>query len=254
MRWIMKISPQFLALALGMGLCSTLPLRAAEPASPEAAAQARLHGKQFRTVTVAVADHVATLSGSVDLYAAKADAERRVRKASGVKAVRNLITVAGASVPDAQLEAKLSRELAYDRVGYGNVFNAIELRVTNGVVYLTGHARTYVDKDSALALVAYTQGVKDVVDAVEVDPVSGMDDRTRMAVARAVYGYPSLNRYAIDPAKPIRITVQNGHVELSGVVDSESDRNVAFLEANAVPGVFSVTNHLRVAGKPVEHP
>ena len=54
----------------------------------------------------------------------------------------------------------------------------------------------------------------------------------------------------MDPAKPIRISVQNGHVELSGVVDSKSDRDVAGIQANGVPGVFSVKNNLQVAGQP----
>ena len=73
-----------------------------------------------------------------------------------------------------------------------------------------------------------------------------------MAVARAVYGFPSLNKYAIDPVKPIRISVQNGNVELYGVVDSEADKDAAFIRANGVPGVFSVKNYLQVANQPAE--
>jgi osmotically-inducible protein OsmY len=76
-----------------------------------------------------------------------------------------------------------------------------------------------------------------------------MDDRIRIATARAVYGAPQLNRYAMDPAKPIRITVVNGNVTLSGVVDSQGDKDIANIRANGVPGVFKVTNNLEVAGK-----
>jgi osmotically-inducible protein OsmY len=250
----LRFSRPLLAAVLFCGALMALPALAETPGTPLAAAQARLHGKQFHNVSVTVEDGIATLAGTVDLYAVKADAEHRVRKAAGVKAVRNHIDVNGATVADPVLENKLLKQLTYDRVGYGNVFNAIGLRVANGVVYLNGHARTPMDKDSALALVAYTKGVKDVVDAIDVDPVSSMDDRARFALYRAVYGFPSLNRYAIDPAKPIRISVQNGHVELYGTVDSEMDKNVAYMEANSVPGVFSVTNHLQVAGKPTERP
>jgi osmotically-inducible protein OsmY len=117
---------------------------------------------------------------------------------------------------------------------------------------LGGHSHDYPNRDSALAVVSTQPGVKDVVDNIEVDPVSPMDDGIRVAVARAVYGFSSLNRYAIDPAKPIRISVQNGHVELYGVVDSQADKNVAGIQANSVPGVFSVENHLEVAGQPGE--
>ena len=166
--------------------------------------------------------------------------------------MRNEIQVAGPSISDAQLKEKLLEKLQYDRVGYGNVFNAISLDVRDGVVTLGGHARTDVDKDSALALVSTYPGVKDVSDEIQIDPVSIMDDQTRLKVARAVYGYPSLNKYAIDPAKSIRISVQNGNVELYGVVDTQSDKDVAYLRANQVPGVFSVKNYLQVANQAPE--
>lgn len=213
--------------------------------------QKKLDKKQFNNVKSTVdGDGIVTLTGSVDLYEYKADAERRASKVKGVKGVRDQIQVAGPNVSDQELQQKLVEKLQYDRVGYGNLFNAISVNVQDGVVTLGGHARTYVDRDSALALVSTFPGVKGVNDDVEVDPTSIMDDQTRMAVARAVYGYPALNKYAIDPAKPIRISVQNGHVELAGVVDSKSDRDMAGIRANTVPGVFSVKNDLQVAGQP----
>jgi osmotically-inducible protein OsmY len=225
----------------------------ADEGSPAtAAAAARLNHKQYRDVKVTVDNGIATLTGTVDLYEYKADAEKTVRKARGVSAVRNLIEVAGPNVQDSELQAKLSEKLTYDRVGYGNAFNAISLSVQNGVVTLGGHARTDVDKDSAMALVSTYPGVKDVIGEIEVDPTSIMDDQIRFAVARAVYGYGALNKYAIDPAKTIRISVQNGHVELYGVVDSQGDKNLAFIRANGVPGVFSVKNYLQVANEPSE--
>jgi len=220
--------------------------------NPAAAVQEKLNKKQFQNVKVTVDNGVATLSGTVDLYEYKADADKRAHKVKGITAVRNEIQVAGTSVADEQLKQKLLEKLQYDRVGYGNAFNAISLDVHNGVVMLGGHARTDVDKDSALALVSMYPGVKDVQDEIEVDPVSIMDDQIRLQVARAIYGYPSLNKYAIDPAKPIRISVQGGNVELYGVVDSKADSDVAYLRANQVPGVFSVKNHLQVANQPEE--
>lgn len=216
------------------------------------AAQAKLDKKQFKDVKVSVENGIATLTGTVDLYEYKADAGKRVQKVKGIAGVRNQVQVAGPAVSDDQLKAKLLEKLEYDRVGYGNAFNSISLDVQNGVVTLGGHARTDVDKDSAMALVSTYPGVKDVVEEISVDPVSLMDDQIRGAVARAVYGFPSLNKYAIDPGKPIRISVQNGHVELYGVVDTKADSDVAYLRANGVPGVFSVVNHLQVAGQTEE--
>jgi hyperosmotically inducible protein len=215
-------------------------------------AAAKLDKKQFKDVKVSVENGIATLTGTVDLYEYKADAGKRVQKVKGIAGIRNQIQVAGPAVSDDQLKSKLLEKLEYDRVGYGNAFNSISLDVQNGVVTLGGHARTDVDKDSAMALVSTYPGVKDVVEEIEVDPVSIMDDHIRLQVARAVYGYPSLNRYAIDPAKPIRISVQNGHVELYGMVDTKADSEVAYLRANGVPGVFSVVNHLQIANQPEE--
>jgi hyperosmotically inducible protein len=232
-----------------ISLAAGRPAGVAAQAQEENTAESRLNKKQYKDVKVTVENGIATLTGTVDLYEYKADAEKTVHKVKGVEGVRNLIKVSGSNVADNELKAKLGEKLTYDRVGYGNAFNSITLGVENGVVTLGGHARTDMDKDSAVSLVSTYPGVKEVVNDIEVDPVSIMDDQTRMAVARAVYGNSMLNKYAIDPAKPIRISVQGGHVELYGVVDSEADKNVAFMQANSVPGVFSVKNYLQVANQ-----
>jgi hyperosmotically inducible periplasmic protein len=58
-----------------------------------------------------------------------------------------------------------------------------------------------------------------------------------------------LGRYATDPGKPIRIVVENGKLQLYGVVDSTMDKNIAGIRAGSVFGAFSVQNNLEVAGK-----
>jgi hyperosmotically inducible protein len=247
------------ALALA-ALAATLNLApVAVSASPPAQnstssrdAEARLNKSQFNNVTVAVEKGVATLSGTVDLYQYKVDAEKRALKAKEVKAVRNLIRVTGPSIADQELQQKLADRLAYDRVGFGNVFNAVSVRVDGGTAYLDGHARTYVDRASALALVSTTPGVRDVVESIDVDPVSIMDDEIRVKVARAVYGDSALNKYAIDPAKPIRISVQSGNVSLYGSVDNKMDADIAYMRANGVSGVFNVDSYLQVPGETTE--
>lgn len=212
-----------------------------------------LKNSKYKDIQVAVQNSVVTLTGSVDLYATKEDALKSVRRTKGVKAVDDEIQVAGPEISDAALQNKLVRAIEYDRVGYGTTpFNAISVGVQNGVVTLGGTAYGPVDADSAVAVAANTKGVKDVINQISVDPVSPMDDRIRRAVYRAVYGFPSLNRYAIDPAQPIRISVQNGNVTLFGVVDSQADKDAAGIRANGVPGVFKVTNLLQVAGQAPE--
>ncbi len=208
-----------------------------------------LDNKKFKNVKAQVQNGVVTLTGTVDVYADKEDADKRTHHRKNVKGVQNLIEVDGPTVDDVTLRDKLAEKLIYDRVGYGTTaFNSFTIGVQNGVVTLGGTAYGPTDKDSALSLVANYPGVKDVVDNIEVAPVSPMDDRIRLAEARAIYGAPQLNKYAIDPAKPIRITVVNGNVTLSGVVDNQADKDVANIRANGVPGVFKVINNLQVAG------
>jgi osmotically-inducible protein OsmY len=73
-----------------------------------------------------------------------------------------------------------------------------------------------------------------------------MDDRIRVRLFRAIYQYPSLQKYELGVQKPIRIIVKNGHVTLEGVVDNDGDKNLAGIRANGVSGTFSVTNNLQV--------
>jgi len=201
---------------------------------------------QFSDVKAATEDGIVTLTGTVDLYQRKLDAAKLARKAANVQGVRNLITVAGADVPDAQLEQKLATKLTYVRVGYDNTFDYFALGVKDGVVTVEGQDRTGVGRDEGLAEIANMPGVKDVIDNVKVAPTSIYDDGLRLRAARAIYRDPVLSKYAMDPARPIRIIVANGHVTLVGSVDSKMDKDVAGIRANQLFGVFSVDNQLQV--------
>jgi osmotically-inducible protein OsmY len=208
----------------------------------------KLHdAKQLQGVNSSVEDGIVTLTGTVGLYQDKLDAAKKTKKLANVTGVRNDIAVAGETVPDAQLQQKLAKKLAYDRVGYyDNAFNYLALSVKDGVATINGDTLNDVAKDSALAIVARTPGVKDVVSQVNVLPVSLFDDSIRVRTARAIYRDSVLGRYAIDPVHPIRIVVDNGHVTLYGTVESAMDKTIAGIRASSVPGAFSVENKLVV--------
>ena len=194
-----------------------------------------------------VEDGIVTLTGTVDLYQRKLDAAKDARKTAKVQGVRNLITVAGPNVADEQLEEKLATKLRYVRSGYDNTFDFFALGVKDGVVTVEGADRTGVGRDEALADIANMPGVKDVIDNISLEPVSMFDDGLRLRAARVLYRDPVLSKYAIDPAQPIRIIVENGHVTLYGTVDNAMDKNIAGLRANQLPGAFSVDNKLVVS-------
>ena len=204
---------------------------------------------QFQKLQVSVDQGVVTLQGSVDLYRQKLDAAHKAAKTDHVAGIRNLIEVAGKSVPDSELAVQLDQRLYYDRVGYDNEFNYVTASVKDGVATLTGETRTPVDHDSALALVDNTPGVKDVIDQTQVAPVSNFDDRIRLSAWRAIYRDPVLSRYAIDPALPIRIVVLNGKLTLYGTVMNAMDKQIAGIRAGSVFGAFSVQNDLQIAHK-----
>jgi len=212
------------------------------------AASHKIHdAKQLQSVSASVEDGIVTLTGTVGLYQDKLDAAKKVKKLANVTGVRNDIVVAGETVPDSQLQQKLAKKLAYDRVGYyDNTFNYLALNVEDGVVTLSGDTVWDVPKDSALAIVAGTPGVKDVVNDITVLPVSSFDDSIRARTARAIYRDSVLGRYASDPVHPIRIVVDNGHVTLYGTVQSTMDKTIAGIRASSVPGAFSVENKLVV--------
>lgn len=222
----------------------------------QASVQKALSGSRFKGIQASVQNGVVDLTGTVDVVAEKVSADQKVHHVKGVTAVRNDIQVnGGGEVSDQELQAKLQKAINYDMVGYGTTaFDAITVQVHDGVVTLGGHAYGPVDASDAVAIVENTKGVRDVINNIEIDPVSPMDDQIRLAVYRKIYSFPMLSQFAMDPVKPIRIQVANGHVTLYGTVDTEAEKNVAGIQANSVPGVFSVTNDIVVANSSNEKP
>ena len=239
---------------VGIAVALSTSMLIAEPASAarfdnqiQNTVTQKLEAKRpFSNVQSSVEDGIVTLTGTVDLYQRKLDAGKLARKTANVQGVRNLVTVAGANVPDAQLEQKLATKLTYVREGYDSTFDYFALGVKDGVVTVEGQDRTGVGRDEALADIANMPGVKDVINNISLEPVSGFDDAVRLRAMAAIYRDPILSKYAIDPARPIRIIVVNGHVTLYGAVTSTMDKQVAGIRANQVFGAFTVENKLEV--------
>src|SRR6266567_3931057 len=129
---------------------------------------------------------------------------------------------------------------------YYNVFDNLAFKVDGSTVTLMGQVTRPTLKSDAERVVKGIEGVEKVVNKIEVLPVSPNDDRIRIGVYRAIYGQSALQRYSLQAVPPIHIIVNNGNVTLEGVVASEADKNIANVQANGVPGVFSVKNSLRV--------
>jgi hyperosmotically inducible protein len=130
---------------------------------------------------------------------------------------------------------------------YYGVFDNLSYRVSpDGTVTLLGQVARPTLKSDAERAVKNVEGVERVDNQIEVLPTSPMDDQTRRAVYRAVYGNEVLSQYALRAVPPIHIIVKNGHVTLEGVVSRQMDKQIAETQAKSVPNVFSVTDNLRV--------
>src|SRR5947209_2864141 len=143
---------------------------------------------------------------------------------------------------------RITREVRHELVmlPYYGVFDNLAYKVNGNTVTLMGQVTRPTLKSDSERVVKNIEGVERVENKIEVLPLSPDDDRIRLAVYRAIYGDTTLNRYGLQAVPPIHIIVKNGRVSLEGVVASEADKNVANLKANGVPGVFGVTNNLRV--------
>ena len=126
-----------------------------------------------------------------------------------------------------------------------SVFDNLSYQVDNGVVTLSGEVTRPVVKADAETAVRRLAGVTAVNDQIEVLPLSAFDDDIRLRTFRALSRTSSLYRYFMGTNPSIRIVVKNGHVTLDGIVQNSMDRQLAFMAANQVSGVFAVTNDLR---------
>ncbi len=143
---------------------------------------------------------------------------------------------------------RIAREVRHELVmlPYYGVFDNLAYKVDGDTVTLYGQVTRPTLKSDAENVVKDIEGVERVRNQIEVLPLSPNDDRIRIAVYRAIYGHPGLDRYALAAVPSIHIIVKNGNVTLEGVAANEADRNIANVQANGVSGVFSVTNNLRV--------
>lgn len=150
--------------------------------------------------------------------------------------------------PSAKAQERIIKEVRHEllMLPWFGVFDNITFRVDGYTVTLMGQVVRPTLKSDAENAVKHIEGVEKVMNQIEVLPTSPMDDRLRLQLYRAIYGYPALEKYALGVQKPIRIIVKNGNVTLEGVVNSEADKNLAGLRANGVSGIFSVTNNLRI--------
>ena len=162
------------------------------------------------------------------------------------------VSPALAAPQQASDNASLARQVRRNLVTlpfYG-VFDNLAYEVNNDgdTVTLYGQVTRPTTRKDAERRVAKIEGVERVINRIEVLPVSPFDDRIRARTYRAVFNTGGLHRYAMGANPSIHIIVNRGHVTLEGVVSGKMDKQLAYMAARQVSGVFSVTNNLVVEG------
>jgi hyperosmotically inducible periplasmic protein len=142
-----------------------------------------------------------------------------------------------------QIMKKVQKELV--TLPYYGVFDNLAYQVEGDTVTLYGQVVRPTTRSDAEHRVARIKGVERVVNQIEVLPLSSFDDSIRVRTYRTLFRTGGLYRYAMGANPSIHIVVNRGHVTLEGVVSNEGDKNLAYIAARGVPGVFSVTNNLR---------
>lgn len=151
-----------------------------------------------------------------------------------------------AAQPSDKATQRLIKEVRTELVmmPFYGVFDNLSYKIDGFQVTLMGQVTRPTLKSEAENRVKRLEGVEKVINNIEVLPNSPNDDRIRLAVYRSLFGHPTLQQYTLRAVPPIHIIVKNGNVALEGVVARQMEKNIAGIQANQVPGVFSVKNNL----------
>ena len=173
---------------------------------------------------------------------------KRVATMTLIGTLLGMLPLFAETVVAAPDQVRLAEQVRHELVmlPYYSVFDNLQYEVEETRVTLLGEVSRPTLKKDAERVVMRLEGVTEVINQVEVLPLSPFDNRIRLAVYRAIYGHGSLSRYGLGAVGSIHIIVKNGDVRLRGVVAREADKHIAGIVANGVSGVFSVTNELRV--------
>lgn len=170
-------------------------------------------------------------------------------------AMTGLGQVGMASIPNTRAESAANQQIKdlQDRVRHTlvmlpsyDVFDELNFTLQNNTVTLTGVVRKAILRSEAEAALHKTAGVANVINNIELLPLSRVDDSLRVAAYRAIYSQPGFEKYDIQAFKPIKVIVKNSRITLEGVVGTQLDKMLAEKAARNVPFAFSVTNNLTI--------
>jgi hyperosmotically inducible protein len=130
---------------------------------------------------------------------------------------------------------------------YG-LFDYIAYQINGHTVILSGSTISLGTRSGAERVVKHIPGVERVINNIRELPPSPYDDRIRRQLAQELGSSGGLSGYLFWTNPPVRLIVDGGRVTLEGFVGNRGDANTMNILANGIPGVFNVTNNLKVDG------
>ena len=193
-----------------------------------------------RTIGVSVEDGIIALTGHVESYAAKLNADRIVKRVHGVVGVANDLQVklhAGAERDDVDVARSAVNALEWN---VSVPKDHIKVSVSKGWVTLNGTVDWYYQKRAAEDAVMVLAGVRGVMNNIVVAgrPVRVEDVKAEIEAA--------LKRSAEVDSQKITVQASEGKVTLTGTVRSWVERQDAVSAAWSAPGVRSVIDQIRI--------
>jgi osmotically-inducible protein OsmY len=251
----MKLWRKSLCMLVILGLCSAARHSVAAVVKPaahtgpaytdanlEQAAEKALRRNPALGLVDASAWHgTITLTGTVDHYQDRADAEAAVRELSGLRSLQTAITVATTPVDDFELQKRLEDRLHFARADMGMTFPQVRVEVHGGMVVLSGTVKDSIERSTALALVGNTDGVISVREELNLNPDLLTNDDVRTEVNKVIYHGTDATS-----STSVHATFRDGTVTLMGAVATPKEKEAMVSRLRDIYGVVSVEDELVV--------
>ena len=190
-------------------------------------------------IGVEVSKGVVTLSGHVDSFVEKWNAEQAVKRVPGVKILAIELDV---MLPNDNKRSDTEIALAVSNALRHNIYRLdqfVKAKVEAGIVTLTGEAQWQYQVDAATNAIRYLAGVVGINNRVLLKPSISVT-----AVKKDIDD--AIQRRARNDMKNIQVEIKGNEVLLSGKVEDWSERNLAIDAAWGVVGVQKVSDQMTI--------